>query len=76
MESELALRLVKKLDEEYNINAIEVISDGDTKAYNTLVKNCDWYIKKWNCLNHMIKNSTSNLYITSKTATNKFSMML
>lgn len=66
MEQELVVQLVGDLNKKHDLHVIEIISDGDTKAYNALRNHFKWYIHKWNCLNHLIKNSSNRLHELKK----------
>jgi hypothetical protein len=44
MESDLAVKLVRDLSKNHDLHVTEIISDGDTKAYNALRNNFKWYI--------------------------------
>ena len=61
MESELALRSLNKLSDEYDLHGIKFIADGDSTLFSKLWDNLDWSIVKVECLNHLIKNYKGNL---------------
>ena len=66
MEQDLAVKLIRDLNKNHDQHVLAVISDGDTKAYNALRNNFKWYIQKWNCLNHLIKNASNRMYELKK----------
>ena len=62
MEEKLVVDGIKELFEKYEIEINEIVNDGYSRAYYALIENFDWYIKKWQCLNHLLKNSKGKLY--------------
>ena len=61
MEPELALRAVKYVEEIHNLHLTEFIGDGDSSSFKHVRENVDWFMKKLNCINHLLRNSKRKL---------------
>ena len=57
----MAVKGVQYLKDNYNVEVNEIINDGDSRAYNALLEAFDWFIKKYYCINHLLKNLKGHL---------------
>ena len=61
MESELALKAVKSVSEKFGLHLTEFVSDGDSSSFKKVRENVEWFVRKLNCINHLLKNSKLRL---------------
>jgi len=61
MESEMAIRGVQYLAEQFDLHCDCAILDGDSNTFKKLRDNFDWTIIKKECLNHLMKNYKGRL---------------